>query len=295
MPDAPPLPPWLASQLPFRRSLIDLGGVRLHLMEQGQGRPVLLVHGNPTWGYLWRKVARALEGAPLRLLIPDLVGLGLSDKPGLEAHTLENHLRWMGSLVEALDLIDVIAVGQDWGGPLALGAFLGRERRLGGLVLANTSVGPPSGDFRPTLFHRFSHLPLASELAFRELAFPLWGLGLVQGKRRSIGLAETRAYLWPLRHRRDRIAPLALARMVPDSPDHPSVPWLQRTQALAEAFKGPAALVWGTRDPILGRLHRRTARALPQAGVTLTEAGHFLQEEVPDQIAQAIRRVAGLA
>jgi haloalkane dehalogenase len=264
-------------------------------MEQGAGRPVLLVHGNPTWGYLWRKVARALDGAPLRLVMPDLIGLGLSDKPGVAEHSLENHLRWMGSLVEALDLEDAIAVGQDWGGPLAIGAFLGREQRLSGLVLANTAVGAPSKDFKPTLFHRLSHLPLASDLLFRGLGFPLWGLGMVQGRFLSIGPGEMRAYMWPLRRLSDRAAPLALARMVPDSAHHPSVPGLQRTQALAEGFGGPAALVWGTRDPILGRLHRRTARALPQASVTLTEAGHFLQEEVPDRLAEAIRKVAGLA
>ena len=87
-------------------------------------------------------------------------------------------------------------------------------------------------------------------------------------------------------------APLALARMVPDSPEHPSIEPLERCQAMVEAFDGPAAIVWGERDPILGRLLRRTQRLLPNAEVTTTQAGHFLQEEVPVEIAAAIRSVA---
>lgn len=101
-----------------------------------------------------------------------------------------------------------------------------------------------------------------------------------------------RAYRYPLRHVRDRVAPLALARMVPDSLAHPSVPVLERCQAFVESFTGPAAIVWGERDPILGRVSKRVARALPGAKVTMTQAGHFLQEEVPDEIAAAITWVA---
>ena len=87
------------------------------------------------------------------------------------------------------------------------------------------------------------------------------------------------------------MAPLALARMVPDSMRHPSVEPLVRVRLLVESFEGPAEIVWGDQDPILGRLRRRTERMLPHARVTATDAGHFLQEEVPEQIADAIRRV----
>jgi haloalkane dehalogenase len=88
------------------------------------------------------------------------------------------------------------------------------------------------------------------------------------------------------------VAPLALARMVPDSPAHPSIAALRQCQSVVEAFTGPAALVWGERDPVLGRVLSHLARLLPAASVTRTQAGHFLQEEVPDEIAAAIREVA---
>ena len=88
------------------------------------------------------------------------------------------------------------------------------------------------------------------------------------------------------------MAPLALARMVPNGPEHPSIPALSRCQNLVETFDGPTAIVWGDRDPVLGRVRRHVQRLLPDARVTVTNAGHFLQEEVPGEIAAAIRDVA---
>lgn len=289
----PLLPDWLARELPFRRSLVDVGaGLRMHVMEQGEGRPVLMLHGNPSWGFLWRKVARALAGEPLRIVMPDLIGLGLSDKPRrAEAHTLANHARWVGALVDALELERLVFVGQDWGGPIGLRALADRPARVAGLVLANTVAGPPRPGFRPTVFHRFARLPVVSDLAFRLAGFPQIVMDRVQGDRRSIRGDVARAYRWPLRHLGDRVAPLALARMVPDSLSHPTVPELQRCLDFVDGFAGPVALVWGTRDPILGSVVGFLEKRLPHAAVTRTPAGHFLQEEVPDELAAAVRDV----
>lgn len=282
--------------LPFERYVLPAGGQRLHVMETGTGRPVLCVHGNPTWGFLYRKVASALSGSGLRLVMPDLVGLGLSDKPrDPRVHTLENHARWLGALIDALDLSDVILVVQDWGGPIGLLPFEHRLERLSGLVVLNTVLGPPRPGFRPTPFHRFARLPVVSELAFRGLGFPQIALDRAQGDRTSIEGDVARAYRWPLRRVRDRVAPLALARMVPDSLEHSSVEPLRRCQALAEGFRGPTAIVWGDADPVLGRVRSHMQRLLPEARLTVTRAGHFLQEEVPSEIADAIRFAAGLS
>ncbi len=289
---APPLPYWLDRQLPWSRYAVQLGRYRMHVMETGEGRPVLMLHGNPTWGYLYRKVARELEGEPLRLIMPDLIGLGLSDKPhSAREHQLDNHSRWLGELIDSLELDGVVFVGQDWGGPIGLCALEPRRQRLAGLVVLNTVLGPPRPGFRATAFHRFSQMPVLSDLAFRGLGFPQVALWSAQGDKRSIRGDVARAYRYPLRRFSDRVAPLALARMVPDSLEHPSIPALERCQALVESFKGPAAIVWGDRDPVLGRVRRRIERLLPDAPVTVTQAGHFLQEEVPAEIAQAVRDV----
>jgi len=287
---APPLPDWLGRMLPFTRYRVAVGdGLAMHVMEQGAGRPVLMVHGNPSWGFLWRKVAARLSGHPLRAVMPDLVGLGLSDKPrDAGFHTLENHAARLGKLVDALGLDDVVLVVQDWGGPVGLAAFADRPTRLGALVLLNTVVGPPRPGFRSSWFHRVARLPFVADVLFRGLGLEVRGMPLVQGDRKSIRGEVADAYRWPLRGREQNVAPLALARMVPDSLGHPSIPTLRRCQELVESFRGKVALVWGERDPILGRVISHVERLRPDARVTRTRAGHFLQEEVPDQIAEAI-------
>lgn len=301
MPDylpAPDLPDWIRSQLPpgTRRYRVSVGEHAMHVMEVGDGRPVLAVHGNPTWGFLYRKVAAALSGEPLRVIMPDLIGLGLSDKPrALEDHQLENHGRWLGALIDQLDLRELVFVGQDWGGPVGLRALADRRDRVAGMVILNTVVGPPRPGFRPTAFHRFARLPLASDLAFRLLQFPQIALWPAQGDKRSIRGKVARAYRWPLRKLRDRVAPLALARMVPDSLEHPSIDALRICHDYVESFTGPLAIVWGDRDPVLGTVIRHLEKLKPDAPITRTQAGHFLQEEVPDEIAAAIRWVASKA
>ncbi|HVS02888.1 MAG TPA: alpha/beta fold hydrolase [Thermoanaerobaculia bacterium] len=289
----PPLPEWLADLLPFARFRFAVEGRGMHVMTAGTGAPVLLLHGNPTWGFLWRRVAAALADAPLRLIMPDLVGLGLSDKPrDPSLHTLAAHARWLGGLVEALELPPLVFVGHDWGGPIGLRYLADNPRMARGVVLANTVAGPPRPGFRPTAFHRFARMPLVSTVAFRLFGFPQRALHRAQGDPASIRGQIARAYRWPLRRLADRTAPLALARMVPDSLQHPTVPGLERCQRFVEGFSGPAAIVWGDRDPVLGRALGRLQKMLPQAPVTRTPAGHFLQEEVPEAIADAVREVS---
>ena len=300
----PELPAWLDRLVPFERFRVRVeGGRHLHVMTAGPegAPPVLLLHGNPTWGFLWRKVAAELlrepGGLALRLVMPDLVGLGFSYKPRYPAvHTLENHARWIGGLIDGLVLASgrdrLLFVGQDWGGPIGLRALADRRGSLAGLVLLNTVASPPKPGFRPTAFHRFARMPGVSTFAFRVLGFPQRALHLAQGDRSSIRGEVARAYRYPLRGWSRNAAPLALARMVPDSPEHPSIPGLERCRELVAGFDGPAAIVWGDRDPVLGRVRGWMGKLLPRAEVTRTNAGHFLQEEVPGEIAAAIRGVA---
>ena len=100
-----------------------------------------------------------------------------------------------------------------------------------------------------------------------------------------------KAYRYPLRRLRDNVAPLALARMVPNTPSHPSMEPLTRCQQYVDAFEGPAAIVWGAKDPVLGKVRSWMQQCFPQADCVVTGAGHFLQEEVPGPIADAVRKV----
>jgi haloalkane dehalogenase len=279
--------------VPFRRAAYRVGAHTMHVMEQGEGLPGVMLHGNPSWGFLWRKVVRALEGSGLRAVMPDLVGLGLSDKPrDPRVHTLDFHAAQITALLDALGIDRCVLAVQDWGGAIGGCVAAANPARVKGVVVLNTVLAPPREGFRPTSFHRFAALPLLPDLVFRVGGFMPRGMWRAQGDKESIRGEVARAYLWPLRHYADRVAPLTLARMVPNSQAHPSIPALQRCGAWAEAFKGPAELVWGDRDPVLARALSRTSRLLPHARVTQTAGGHFLQEEVPNEIADAIRRVA---
>jgi haloalkane dehalogenase len=221
---------------------------------------------------------------------PDLVGLGLSDKPHeATAHTLDNHARWLGAAIDALGLREIVFVGQDWGGPVGLAALAPRIARVAGMVILNTVTGPPRPGFRPSWFHRFARSRTGA-IAFK-LGFPQNTMFVAQGDKTSIVGRAALGYWWPLRRLRDRIAPLALARMVPDSMDHPSMEPLRVCHEAITAFRGPIAIVWGDRDPVLGSVIRHLERLLPDATITRTRAGHFLQEEVPGPIADAIRDV----
>src|SRR5690606_31675714 len=118
----------------------------MHVLEWGPptGPAIVLLHGNPTWSFLWRKVVAAVRARPggseLRLIAPDLIGLGLSSKPAVAEHTLANHARWMGDVLDQVAPGPLVLVAQDWGAPIGLAAMQSRQDRLRGLVLGNTAV-----------------------------------------------------------------------------------------------------------------------------------------------------------
>lgn len=290
------LPEFIARMFPYTpREIKTARGTMAYVDEGGEkARPVFMVHGNPTWSFLYRKVIKELEKENFRCIATDLIGFGLSDKPKnpLE-HSLKNHGQSLLELVEKLNLRNIILVAQDWGGPMALWMAAHAKERVSAMLLMNTAVLQPKTRFRTTLFHRFSHMPLISDFSFRVLNFPVPVMHRVQGDAKSISGDVKRAYAWPFRKLSDRTAPLALARMVPNSAEHPTTKELAITDEYFRNFKGAIEFVWGVRDPILGRHLDRHAQIHPKARVTKTQAGHFLQEEVPDEIAASIKRLSG--
>jgi len=289
---APALPLWLEKELPWNRRVFSDAGHTIHFIDEGEGPIILLLHGNPTWCYVWRKVIRILAREEVRIIAPDLVGLGLSDKPRDPAiHTLDFHAERISALVQALDLHDLTLGAQDWGGPIGAVMAARNPDRIAGAVFGNTSIRVPDRAPRVTPFHRFSRTPVISDLAFRHLNLLVRNLHRAQGERGSIGPNERRAYLYPFPKLEDRTAPLALARLVPTDLASPTFQTLQEADDWARAFTGPVLLVWGRRDPILGRTIHGMKKLFPNAEVTETGAGHFLQEEVPKELAAAILAV----
>ncbi|PCI51017.1 MAG: haloalkane dehalogenase [Moraxellaceae bacterium] len=291
--NASPLPEWLESEYPFNRHFFTGCEYTLHFVDEGSGPPILLMHGNPTWSFLWRKIIPQLVNAGYRVIAPDLFGLGLSEKPHYRsAHTLASHAKHIGALIRHLDLHHLTIVGQDWGGPIIGLAAAMNPQRIHGAVFCNTAIRAVRKPPRITPFHRISHWPIIGELLFRHLNLPVAGMRFAQGKNAKMDPICRKAYRYPLKNHADRTAPLALAQMVPLDLEHPSVPQLETVQSWAENFQGPVKLVWGMQDPILGQAVHGTQKLFPKAQTIETDAGHFLQEQVPNVLAESIISVS---
>jgi pimeloyl-ACP methyl ester carboxylesterase len=266
-------------------------GIKVHVLEVGSGFPVFLQHGNPTSGFLYRKVVEELPTDRLRLIMPTLVGLGFSSKIPVSRHTLENHMRWINSVLVQLELTELVYVGQDWGGPIGMGALALSPGLLKGAVMLNTGIKAPTEKMNISRAHAAVKTPIVGELILEVFGSIFKQLHRIQGDAGSIPADVVELYGRPVLESCNAKAPLAMMRMVPDGPDHPSSPEMRMIEQYVQGLDIPAEIVWGTKDPILGGLLPAMRRNFPNAPVTETKGGHFLQEEVPVEIAAALLRI----
>ncbi|MEG9862664.1 MAG: alpha/beta fold hydrolase [Parvularculales bacterium] len=266
-------------------------GIKVHVLEVGQGYPVLLQHGNPTSGFLYRKVAAELPLDRVRLIMPTLVGLGFSSKIPASEHNLDDHMRRINSVLTQLDLKDVILVGQDWGGPAGMGAVALSPGMLKGAVIMNTGLNAPKEAMDISRIHAIVKTPVVGEFIIETLNSAFDGIPRVQGDPASIPPEIIELYKRPVLDSGNKKAPLAMMRMVTDGPDHPSAERMRFIGSYVQTLDIPVELIWGMNDPILAKALPNMKQNFPDAHVTETEAGHFLQEEVPAEIAAAILRV----
>ena len=269
--------------------------IKVHVLEVGQGFPVLLQHGNPTSGFLYRRIAAALPTDRVRLIMPTLVGLGFSSKVPASQHTLDNHMRWLNMALKQLDLGELVYVGQDWGGPVGMGALALSPGLIKGAVAMNTGFNAPREARDISRIHAIVKTPVLGELLVEGLGNPFRRLPRLQGDPASIPDDVIELYARPVLDSGNSKAPLAMMRMVPDSPEHPSARAMQMVEDYVMGLDIPVEIVWGMNDPILGPALPLMQDNFPSAPVTETDAGHFLQEEVPAEIAAAILRVVDAA
>ena len=262
------------------------------MLEIGQGYPVYLQHGNPTSGLLYRKVAELLPLDRVRVIMPTMVGLGFSTKVPAREHTLDNHMRWMNRVLTTLDLTEAVYAGQDWGGPVGMGALSLSPGVLKGVLVMNTGFRAPRTPMDLSRAHALVKTPLVGELVVEALS-PVFftRLAQVQGDPATMPPEVMDLYRRPLEDSGNGKATLALMRMVADGPDHASSSALRDIERYVEGLDIPAELVWGMNDPILGKGLPFMQKLFPTAPVTETGAGHFLQEEVPEIIAAALLRI----
>ena len=266
-------------------------GIKVHVLDVGQGFPVFLMHGNPTSGFLYRKVVENLPLDRVRVIMPTSVGLGFSSKVPASQHTLDNHIRWINETLNQLQISEVVYAGQDWGGPIGMGALALSPDVLQGAVILNTGFNAPSISTDLSPAHALVKTPVVGEFVL-EVVFSIFErLGGVQGDPSSWSEEVVEIYGRPVYESGNAKAPLALMRMVTDGPDHPSTPALRMIEDYVKELDIPAEIVWGMKDPILAKTLPIMKNNFPKALVTQTSAGHFLQEEVPIEIAEALIRV----
>ena len=285
------IPDWLLRELPYDHSNIDVGTKSMHIMQKGSGKPIVLVHGNPMWGYLYKKVLDQIDDSSARLIVPDLIGFGFSDKVKIDEHSLEAHTEWMSNFFKTIKEDSIGLVIHDWGGMIGVAGAMRAGKKINGLVVMNTSVTAPKDGFNPTWFHGLSQTPIISDLLFRIFNFPQAYLGLFQSIPNSYSKEDLRSYKYPLRKFKDNIGPLALARMVPNNMSHPSVPIEKEVEEFLRSYKGPAEIVWGMNDSVMWKLRRRTERLLSQAKTVKTDAGHFVQQESPEIVVESMKKI----
>lgn len=281
---------------PFAHRFVATPHGRMHYTEAGRGDPVLCLHGNPTWSFLYREFLRGL--APVaRVIAPDLIGFGLSEKPAsTDAYTIEGHVDDVSALVEALDLRDLTLVMQDWGGPIGLGVAARHPGRVRALVVMNTIGFVPRALDGPPLPLRVLRTPVLGEELVQGLGVfhrVLLPAGIARPERRTDAVLA--AYREVQGSWDRRAGALAFPRLIPVGPDDPAAAPLERADAFLSGFDGPVLVFWGMRDPVFQPALIDEWRArFPDARVTeLPDAGHFVQEDAHERIVPALRAQLG--
>jgi pimeloyl-ACP methyl ester carboxylesterase len=263
--------------------------VRLHYVDEGRGEPILLLHGNPTWSYLYRNFIPPLAEAGFRAVAVDHMGFGRSDRPpGHRRYHLRAHADNLLAFIRGLDLRDVTLVMQDWGGPIGLGAAVEEADRIARLVIMNTWVAVlPEGTRMP--FHRpFLQAGLGEVLALGGNMFMEAMFAGMRQESATPMVAE--AYRAPFPDYYSRVPILAFARDIPVGDTHPTAPYMREIGEKLAGLRRPTLLVWGMRDPVFPPAVLEGWRALyPHADVLeLPEARHYVQEDEPETITSRI-------
>ena len=280
---------------PFEPTYVELddphgGVIRVGYVEAGpaDGPPVLLLHGEPSWSYLYRKMLPVLATAGLRAIAPDLVGFGRSDKPGdLTDHTYARHVEWMrGFAFDALDLRDVTLVGQDWGGLIGLRLVAENPSRFSRVVAANT--GLPTGDTdMPAVWHKFREAMENAQVL--DIA-----RSVQAGCRSSLSPEIRAAYDAPFPNEMYKAGPRAMPSLVPYRPDNPASEANRAAWKTLTELELPFLVAFSDGDPITGGMApvlKRTMRGAQGLDhPVIAGAGHFLQEDAGEELAEHVAR-----
>lgn len=275
---------------PFDSHEITITGHRYHYLDEGAGEVLLLVHGNPTWSFYWRRLVLALKDR-YRLVVPDHIGCGLSEKPSTReyAYRLARRVDDLSTLLDALDLQQVTLVGHDWGGAIGMGAAVAAPERFARFVLLNTAA------FRARTCPwriRLCGTPVLGRLGVQGLnLFARAALRMAVYRPRRLAPAVRAGLLAPYGCWRHRLAIYEFVRDIPLRPQHPSYPTLRHIEeGLPQFRQHPVCLIWGMQDWCFTPAYLdHFLELFPAAEVhRLPEVGHYVVEEAPEQVIAAL-------
>ena len=267
----------------FAPHYLEQDGLRMHYLDEGEGDPVLCLHGEPTWSFLYRKMVPGLTAAA-RVLAPDYFGFGRSDKPEDAGwYTFDRHCASIRRLVEQLDLRRVTVVVQDWGGPIGLRLAVEQPERVARLVILNTGLGggrPPS-----EAWLRFRDVVRAAGGDFQA------GRLIRTAAVRGLADAVVAAYDAPFPTAESKAGVLAFPEQVPIKPEHPNTAPLMAIREALASWEKPTLVLFGDSDPIFRpEVADAIARWIPGAlpAELVANAGHFVQEDAGEEVAARI-------
>lgn len=274
---------------PYEPKYAEVGdGIRVAYLDEGpaDAAPVLLLHGEPSWSFLYRKMIPVLVAAGHRCIAPDLVGFGRSDKPSEQSdYTYQRHVDWMAELLlDQLDLRDVTLFGQDWGGLIGLRLVADAPDRFARVVASNT--GLPTGDREPN----------DAFLAWQTFSktSPRFQIGRIIAGGTAQGLTDDviAAYDAPFPDETYMAGARIFPSLVPTSPDDPAHDANAKAWEVLRAFDKPFLCAYGDSDPITGGTEKQFLDAVPgaegQPHTTVRGGGHFIQEDSGAELARIL-------
>lgn len=278
------LPAPVRAAYPWTGAWLDVDGGRLHYLDEGpRDAPVMLaLHGNPTWSFYWRRLVERYAGA-YRVVVPDHIGCGLSDKPQDWTYRLADHVGNVRRLVDHLDLHDVTLVVHDWGGAIGMGAATHAPERFQRFVITNTGAWrslriPPS--IATVKVPGFGALAVRGFNGFA-------GVATIRATVKGLDAVAKQGLLFPYGSWHDRIATLRFVQDIPLGAWHPSYPELGRIDDGLAGLRGhPMLVAWGDADFCFTPAFRREwERRFPDAEVhAWADVGHYVMEDAPDRL-----------
>jgi pimeloyl-ACP methyl ester carboxylesterase len=275
---------------PFKPNFTLINGFRMHYVDEGQGEPIIFCHGEPTWGYLYRKFIPPLSRTN-RVIVPDAMGFGKSDTPQDKEYMLETHIENLRDLVRHLDLRDITLGGQDWGGPVMFGLATREPDRVKRIIIMNTALGvAPEGA-------RLWYTPMLERGVFYDFMGNLsQNIRILMGNtiQRDEAKTETlfRAYAAPFPDTDACKGAIAWPLDIPAGDHHRSAPTMHGIIEKLPLLKDkPKVIIWGLKDPVFSQtVVDWWLRVYPNTPVhRLDNASHFLQEDEPEAIVKLIQ------